>query len=85
MATKCFSEERTHYLLISHEKLFNHPPFGMTSRCRISITEYEYVVHIMMREVKRRSLNLSDCNNLLSKYATNSMACPGLDNNIRDN
>lgn len=53
MATKCVFEEKAS-LLIFHEKLFNHPPFGMTSRCRISVTECQYIVHIMMKEVERR-------------------------------
>ena len=41
------------YLILTHEQLFNHPPFGLTSRVRILIKEKEYVVHVLLREVQR--------------------------------
>ena len=72
-------------LLISHKKLYNHLPFGMTSRCRISITSAEYVVHVLMREVERGTLSHSSCvkvvDMLCMKYSTTSQIgkfCPGL-------
>lgn len=84
VVTKCTFEEQL-CLLISHEMLYNHPPFGMASRCRISVKEYEYIVHVLMREVERGSLEQSASEkvlNLCSKYSTNSISfkfCPGLD------
>ena len=32
--------------ILTHEKLFDHPPFGPTSRVRIIIKVKEYVVHV---------------------------------------
>ena len=84
VATRCMFEEKL-CLLISHENLYNHPPFGMMSRCRISVTEFQYVVHVMMKEVERGSLEQFGTNKVLylcNKYATNSQAykfCPGID------
>lgn len=72
-------------LLITHEKLHNHPPFGMTSR-RISVTCKEYVVHTLMREVERGDLTGFSCvkevvDMLCKKYSTTSQIgkfCPGI-------
>ena len=47
-------------LVIRHKELFNHPPFGMTSRCRIILKENEYVVHILMRKVESSSVTTID-------------------------
>ena len=38
-------------LIVSHKQLYDHPPLGIPSRCRISVTAGEYVVHILLREV----------------------------------
>lgn len=71
-------------LLISHRKLQNHPPFGMTSRCRISVTSREYIVHILRREVERGALtnhSISVISMLCKKYSTTSKIgkfCPGI-------
>ena len=46
--------------MIRHKELFNHPPFGMTSRCRIILKENEYVVHILMRKVESSSVTTID-------------------------
>ena len=48
VVTMCMFEDKF-CLLISHEMLHNHPPFGMTSRCRILVKAYEYTVHILKR------------------------------------
>ena len=83
VATRCVFEKLC--LLISHENLFNHLSFGMISRCRISVTECQYIVHVMMREIERGSLEQSGTDKVLylcNKYATNSSAnkfCPGID------
>lgn len=47
--TRCTFEKEP-CLLICHEKLYCHPPFGITSRCRISIKGSEFVVNILMKE-----------------------------------
>ena len=84
VASRCMFEEKR-CLIISHENLFNHPLFGMISRCRISVTEGQYIVHVMMREVERGSLEQSSTDKVLylcNKYATNSSVnkfCPGID------
>ena len=69
--------------MITHEKLHNHLPFGMTSR-RISVTCKEYV-HILMREVERGDLTGFSCvevvDMLCKKYSTTSQIgkfCPGI-------
>ena len=69
-----------------HEKLCNHTPLGVTSRVRISVTEYQYVVHVMMREVERgdmeKSSAVSKLHYIFRKFATDSQDykfCPGLD------
>ena len=71
-------------LLLTHKELFDHPPFGMTSHCRISITAYEYVVHILMRETERGSLDTAGLEIVrdICKYAVHSAVykfCPGID------
>ena len=72
-------------LLISHKMIYNHLPFGMTSRCRISITSAEYVVQVLMREVERGTPSHSSCvkvvDMLCMKYSTTSQIgkfCPRL-------
>ena len=72
-------------LIITHEMLYHHPPFGMTSRCRISVKAFEYVVHVLMREVERGFLKESAVEKVLllcEKYSSDSKIykfCPGLD------
>ena len=73
-------------ILISHRQLNWHPPMGMTSRCRISVTTAgEYVVHILMREIERGSLEPSPMDtiqSLCSKYSPFSLThkfCPGIE------
>ena len=72
-------------LIITHRYLHNHPPFGLTSRCQILVSEDEYIVHVLMREVERGHLKTSeDILQLCSKYSTKSPThkfCPGLDPN----
>ena len=34
-------------LILTHEKLYDHPPLGPTSRVRIIIKGNEYVVHVL--------------------------------------
>ena len=73
VATKCKYEGKL-CLIICHEMLYDHPPFGMASRCRISVIEYEYIVHVLMREVERGSLEQSSSEKVLdlcSKYLSN--------------
>ena len=44
-------------LIMSHKQLYDYPPLGMTSHCRIYVTAGEYVVHIiLLREVERGSM-----------------------------
>ena len=84
VVTKCMFKDQP-CLIISHQMLYNHPPFGITSRCRISVTAYEYIVKVLMREVERGSLTESASEKMLylcSKYSTDSRVykfCPGLD------
>ena len=59
VATRCVYEEKP-CLLIYHEKLYNHLPLGVTSRVRMSVTEYQYVMHVMMREVERGDMEKSN-------------------------
>ena len=79
---KCTFGDDPH-LLIEHERLYLHPPFGPTLRCRITINACEYVVHILMREVERgRVENSTVVLNLCEKYSSTSKMfkfCPGLD------
>jgi hypothetical protein len=73
-------------LIIQHRKLYNHPPFGPTPRCVISVSnsDSEYRVHILMREVERGSLLDSPVETILAickKYNVSSSThkfCPGL-------
>ena len=70
-------------LVIHHKQLYNHPPFGMISRCRIIIKHNEYSVHILMRKVESGCVTTTDAVlKLCSKYSTNSSVykfCPGLE------
>ena len=76
-------------LLIQHSILYNHPPLGPTSRCRIIITgqagqPQEYDVHIMLKEVERSTFSSASnfLLSLLSKYSPFSSKfkfCPGID------
>jgi hypothetical protein len=71
-------------LLISHKELFDHPPFGYTSRCRIVITEdHHFVVNVLMREVEKGQMATADeaivfCQKY-SPYSSIHKFCPGLD------
>ncbi len=69
--------------MICHEKLYCHPPFGITSRCRISVKGGEYVVNILMKEVEKGRLQSpAAVSDLLEKYSSKSKLykfCPGLD------
>ena len=73
-------------LVLTHQKLHDHPPFGLTSRVRILVKENEYVVHVLLREVQRGILP-SNCPEkqllqLGKKYASESSTfkfCPGID------
>ena len=69
-------------VLIFHKKLFNHPPFGATSRCRIAITGHCFVVNVLMKEVERGHVaTTDDVIKLCEKYSPYSAThkfCPGL-------
>ena len=73
-------------LILTHQQLFNHPPFGPTSRVRILIRRNEFVVHVLSREVQCGDL-LPDCPDkqmleLCKRYSLNSPSfkfCPGID------
>lgn len=84
VVTECTFEEES-CLLISHKQLYNHPPFGMTARCRISVKVQEYTVHVLMRAVESGLLSAATATetilHLCSKYSTTSESykfCPGL-------
>ena len=69
-------------LVINHKILFDHPPLGPTSRCRIFVNNEEYTVHILFREIERGSLTTSALQTVLKKYSPYSACykfCPGLD------
>ena len=82
VVAKYVSDGREH-LVITHKNLNNHLPFGLTSRCRILVSDNEYVVHVLMREVESGYLDCSeDIVNLCNKYSTRSAThkfCPGLE------
>ena len=67
---------------VTHKTLYHHSPFGMTLRCRISIKAYEYVVHVLTREVERGCLKESAVDKVLvlcQKYSKTYKFCPGID------
>uniref|UniRef100_A0A1X7VFY3 Uncharacterized protein n=1 Tax=Amphimedon queenslandica TaxID=400682 RepID=A0A1X7VFY3_AMPQE len=75
-------------LLIQHRIIYNHPPLGPTSRCRIITGQagqpQEYVIHIMLKEVECSIVSSSTnfLHSLLSKYSpysSNFKFCPGID------
>lgn len=73
-------------LVLTHKKLYNHPPVGPTSRVRILVKGEEYVVHVLLREVERGGLDSSCPENelllLCKKYTSDSQTykfCPGID------
>ena len=45
-------------LVLTHQRLYNHPPVGPTSRVKILVKGEEYVVHIL-REVEHGPLDVS--------------------------
>ena len=75
---KCLSEDEP-CLTITHKILYYHPPFGMTSRCQISVRADEFTVHVLMREV-----DFNDpvaIRGICARYSLNSVShkfCPGL-------
>ena len=80
-----YNSEREEHLAITHKYLYNHPPFGLTSHCRILVSKDEYVVHVLIREVERGHLRTSEdiihlCNKYNPKSPTHKF-CPGLDPN----
>ena len=80
-----YNSECEEHLAITHKYLYNHPPFGLTSRCRILVSKDRYIVHVLMREVERGHLRTSEyIIHLCSKYNPKSPThkfCPGLDPN----
>ena len=75
-------------LILTHEKLFDHPPFGPTSRVRIIIkgNDLEYMVHVLLREIQRGILTSDHLENqvlqLCSKFSLDSPIfrfCSGID------
>uniref|UniRef100_A0A1X7UE88 Uncharacterized protein n=1 Tax=Amphimedon queenslandica TaxID=400682 RepID=A0A1X7UE88_AMPQE len=79
---KCDSEYRP-CLVIQHQMLHNHPPLGLISRCRILIKGQEYVVHIVLKEIKSGTLiNPTDVMLLCERYHLESNSykfCPCID------
>ena len=70
-------------LVLTHTKLYNHPPFGPTSRVGILVKGEEYVVHVLLREVERSGSSCPENELLLlcKKYASDSQTykfCPGI-------
>ena len=73
-------------LVLTHQRLYNHPPVGPTSRVKILVKGEEYVVHILLREVEHGPLDVSSPEKGLllvcKKYASDSPAfkfCPDID------
>lgn len=78
-----YVSDGSEHLVITHKKLHDHPPFGLTSRCRILVLGNEYVVHVLMREIERGYLDSNEDTvlNLCNKYSNKSPThklCPGL-------
>ena len=78
-----FNEEPC--LVIHHRQLYDHPPLGPTSRCRIVIRiNGEYIAYVLLREVERGSILESPVKlvkDLCSKYSVYSAThkfCPGV-------
>ena len=63
-------------LILTHEKLYDHPPLGPTSRVRIIIKGNEYVVHVLLREIQRGMLPAIDAETrvleICSKFSLDS-------------
>uniref|UniRef100_A0A1X7U4E8 Uncharacterized protein n=1 Tax=Amphimedon queenslandica TaxID=400682 RepID=A0A1X7U4E8_AMPQE len=82
---KCFFNDQE-CLILTHEKLFLHPPLGPTSRVRILLKRREYVVHVLLREVQNGFLTSdspgTEFVEICSKFAVDSSKykfCPGID------
>uniref|UniRef100_A0A1X7UFB1 Uncharacterized protein n=1 Tax=Amphimedon queenslandica TaxID=400682 RepID=A0A1X7UFB1_AMPQE len=83
---KCVYEDEQ-CLVLSHRKLFNHPPLGLTSRVRIVIkANCQYVVQVVLRDFEKGALVPENAKEevtvLCKKYATDSLLfkfCPGID------
>ena len=86
LLAKCSTVDNQQCLVLTHQKLHDHPPFGLTSRVRILVKENEYVVHVLLREVQCGILP-SNCPEkqllqLGKNYASLSSTfkfCPGID------
>ena len=72
-------------LLVTHRQLYDYPPLGMMSRCRVTVKNYEYIVQVVTREVKRGSINSENAYSVVTtlchKYSPFSQEykfCPGL-------
>ena len=69
-----FNDEQC--FILTHEKLYDHPPLGPTSRVRIIIKGNEYVVHVLLREIQRGMLPVIDAETqvleIFSKFSLDS-------------
>ena len=84
IVNKCIFEG-LYCLVLTHERLFSHPPVGPTSRVRILVKDEEYIVQVLLREVERGSLSSispeKELFQLCLKYASDSTVfkfCPGI-------
>ena len=69
-------------VMITQRTLNLHPPFGYMSRIRVSISGFQYEVHVMMKKWDSGVLDsIADLSELCKKFSADSdyKFCPGID------
>ena len=72
-------------IVVTQRKLFNHPPFGFTSRVQITIQENLYSVTIVMMKWESGGLATEhEVHNLCDKFSerSNYKFCPGINQDV---
>ena len=69
-------------LIVTHRRLFYHPPFGFTSRIQITLHGYSYVAHVLMIKWKSGVVQtIEEAEDLFDKFTDKASYkfCPGID------
>ena len=78
------SDKCTIYV-ITQRLLFNHPPYGLTSRVNITLKGCEYVINALAFHVESGTLaSVEDLDDLCKRFSSQSLYkfCPGIDWNV---
>jgi len=71
--------------VITQRLLFNHPPYGLTSRINITLKGCEYVINVLAFHLESGTIaSVEDLDDLCRRFSSRSLQkfCPGIDWNV---